>query len=134
MLFDRLNRPDMWMATGRAALASLFILGGLNKVMNYADTLAIMRAAGLEPASLLLPLTLALELGGGLLVAFGRRFAMPAALTLAAFTVATNIVFHRFWAIDSAQAALQLSLFFKNVSIVGGLLFVAGVSARERTP
>jgi putative oxidoreductase len=133
MPFDRLNRPDMWMATGRLVLASLFILGGFNKVMNYADTLGMMRAAGLEPESLLLPPTIALELGGGLLVAFGRRFAMPAALALALFTIATNIVFHRFWSMSGPETALQLSLFFKNVSIAGGLLFVAGASARGRT-
>lgn len=134
MPFDRLIRPDMWTATGRLLLASLFVLGGLNKIMNYADTIAMMRTAGLEPASMLLPLTIALELGGGLLVASGRRFAIPAALALALFTIATNIVFHRFWLMDGAEAALQLSLFFKNVSIAGGLLFVAGASSREQAP
>jgi putative oxidoreductase len=125
------NWPDLLTATGRLVLASLFMLGGLNKIMNYADTLAMMRGAGLEPAALLLPLTIALELGGGGLVAFGRRFAVPAALMLAIFTLATNMFFHRFWS-AGPDAALQLSLFFKNVSIAGGLLFVAGVTARQR--
>lgn len=132
MPFDPLVRPDIWMAAGRILLASLFILGGLNKMMNYADTIAMMRAAGLEPASMLLPPTIALELVGGLLVATGRRFAIPATLALALFTIATNVAFHRFWLMDGAESALQLSLFFKNVSIAGGLLFVAGASARQQ--
>jgi putative oxidoreductase len=118
---------------GRIVLASLFILGGLNKMMNYDATLAMMHKAGLELAAVLLPPTILLELGGGLLLASGRRFAAPAALALAGFTIATNIVFHRFWGVAEPEAALQLSLFFKNISIAGGLLYVAGISARQES-
>jgi putative oxidoreductase len=123
--------PKLLIPLGRVLLASLFILGGLNKIMNYDATLAMMRAGGVEPAALLLPPTILLELGGGLLVAFGRRFAVPAALALAVFTIVTNLFFHRFWAMAGPEAALQLSLFFKNVSIAGALVFVAGVMARD---
>lgn len=122
---------------GRIALASLFLLGGLNKVLNYAATLTSMEAVGLSPAPLLLPLVIGLELIGGALVAFGRRRAALAALALAMFTLSTNIFFHDFWNMDGDIAALELSLFFKNVSIAGGLLFFAGAVgsrpiARER--
>jgi putative oxidoreductase len=82
-------------------------------------------------APLLLPAVIALELGGGALVAVGKHFAVPAALVLALFTVATNLVFHRFWAMSGPVAALELSLFFKNVAIVGGLLFVAATLAQQ---
>jgi putative oxidoreductase len=116
---------------GRVLLASLFILGGINKILNYAPTLAMMQKAGLEPAGLLLPITIALELGGGLLVAFGGKGASLAAFVLALFTIATNIVFHDFWNMTGDIAQLQLSLFFKNVSIAGGLLFVAAMQQRR---
>jgi putative oxidoreductase len=115
---------------GRIILLSLFLLGGLNKLINYDATLAMMQRAGLNPAPLLLPAVIALELGGGALVAFGKRFAVPAALTLALFTIATNLVFHRFWGMSGQVAALELSLFFKNIAIAGGLVFVAGTLAR----
>ena len=111
---------------GRIALASLFLLGGLNKILNYGATLDSMEAVGLSPASLLLPLVIGLELGGGALVAFGRRGASFAAIALAIFTLATNVFFHNFWIMEGERAALELSLFFKNVSIAGGLLFFAG--------
>ena len=122
---------------GRIALASLFLLGGLNKVLNYKATLASMEAVGLSPAPLLLPLVIGLELIGGALVALGRRGAALAALALAMFTLSTNVFFHDFWNMDGDIAALELSLFFKNVSIAGGLLFFAGAVgsrpiARER--
>lgn len=116
---------------GRIALASLFLLGGLNKILNYSATLASMEAVGLSPAPLLLLLVIGLELIGGALVAFGRKGATLAALVLALFTFSTNLFFHDFWNMDGDIAALELSLFFKNVSIAGGLLFFAGaVSAR----
>jgi putative oxidoreductase len=115
---------------GRVLLASLFILAGINKILNYTPTLTMMQAAGLEPAGLLLPLTIALELGGGLLVALGRKGTVPAAAALALFTLATNLFFHDFWNRAGELAMLQLSLFFKNVAISGALLFVAAKSGR----
>jgi putative oxidoreductase len=118
-------------AIGRILLASLFILGGVNKLLNYQETLVFMEKGGLEPAAFLLPLTILLELGGGLTLAIGKRFASISGVALAVFTIATNVVFHRFWTMEGAEATLQLSLFFKNVSVAGALLFAAGVLARK---
>ncbi len=110
---------------GRLALASLFLLGGLNKILNYKATLESMEAVGLSPAPLLLPIVIGLELVGGALVVVGRRGASLAALALAVFTLSTNLFFHDFWNMDDDIAALELSLFFKNVCIAGGLVFYA---------
>lgn len=118
---------------GRVTLAALFLAGGALKFTSYDQTLATMTAAALEPAALLLPATIALELGGGLLLAIGRRGALPAALLLAVFTLATNVFFHDFWTMEGEVARLQGSLFLKNVAIAGGLLFVAGTLAGSRT-
>jgi putative oxidoreductase len=118
---------DILVVTGRVLLALLFILAGLNKIMNYQQTGVMMTGAGLQPVALLLPLTIALELGGGVLLAVGRHYAALAALALAIFTVATNMFFHRFWEFAEPMRTLQLSLFFKNVAISGALLFAAGI-------
>jgi len=123
-------RARIALPAGRLVLASLFILGGLNKVMNYTATQAGMSDVGLAPA--LLPLVIALELGGGLAVALGRWFAALAAVALAVFTLATNLYFHDFWNMSGDVAQLELSLFFKNVSIAGGLLYVAAATQRLR--
>ncbi len=111
---------------GRVLLSSLFILGGANKLMNLEATASTMTEIGFPFVSLLLPATIVLELGGGLAVAFGRRGAMLAALTLAAYTMAVNLIFHNFWDMVGEIAQVELSLFFKNISVIGGLLFVAG--------
>lgn len=116
-------------AVGRIGLASLFLLAGLNKLLNYQSTLEMMHGAGLEPAALLLPATILLELGAGGIVAWGKRYAAIAALLLSAFTLATNLIFHRFWEFEADLAGLQLSLFFKNIAIMAALLYVATTMA-----
>lgn len=113
---------------GRIGLASLFLLGALNKVLNYGQVLDQMSREGLPISAVLLPLVIALELFGGLAVAIGRMFVVPAAMALAAFTIGANSIFHDFWNMEGAAAQLELALFFKNVSIAGALLLLAGSS------
>jgi len=117
---------------GRTLISSLFILGGINKLLNFQHTLEVMSQAGLPLIELLLPLTIALELVGGLLVLVGKRFHVEAAILLALFTVSTNVVFHNFWTMSEPQRTVELSLFFKNIVVVGALLFVAGIGIQMR--
>lgn len=121
-------------AAGRAGLALLFILGGLNKLTSFGEVAARMEGVGIAPAALFLPLTILLEIGAGALLALGPmiaggRYAPSAALALAVFTIATNVFFHRFWEIEGDLKALELSLFFKNVAIAGALVFAAATLA-----
>ena len=106
-------------------LASLFVLGAINKIVNYGATLSYMAGADVRPAVLLLPPVIALELVAGLLIIRGGRLAVWAALILVPYTLTTNVFFHDFWTMEEPVRALQLSLFFKNISIAGGLLVVA---------
>ncbi|MGB3456905.1 MAG: DoxX family membrane protein [Litorimonas sp.] len=121
------------LATGRILTGLFFLLAGFNKIGAYGPTMEAMSGAGLPAPSLLLPLVIMLEIGAGAVVLLGRgaRLVMAAALALAAFTLATNAVFHRFWELDGILHQLELSLFFKNLVVVGALLMVAG-SARSR--
>ncbi|MGB3470995.1 MAG: DoxX family protein [Erythrobacter sp.] len=124
---------NMIVVLGRVGLALLFILGGINKLANYGQYLNRIDLAGLPFPDGLLPLVIFLEIGGGLAVAFGRLFLAPFALALAAFTLATNIVFHDFWTMSGDIAELQLSLFFKNVSIAGALMLLAAITLKDRS-
>jgi len=119
-----MNTP--WMIIGRTGLASLFLLGGINKILNYQSTLISMNDVGLNPASLLLPLTILLELCGALIIIAGRPKVHYVAFVLALFTLATNWFFHDFWNMSGEIAQLELSLFFKNIAIAGALIFMGG--------
>jgi len=123
--------------SGRSVLASLFILGGIDKLMDGATSIDAMTAAGLPAPTLLIWMVIAVELGLGLVVAAGAwvaggRLVLLAALVLMAHTLAANMLFHDFWNFEDQRARLELSLFFKNVAIMGGLAMVAGLYAPKR--
>jgi putative oxidoreductase len=117
---------------GRWGLASLFILGGSHKLLDPATPLRMMDSVGLAPTAVLLPVIIVLQLGGGLLVAMGGRGAVPVAIGLATYTLATNFIFHHFWTFTGHEYEQEISLFFKNIAIAGGLFMIAGRLAGQK--
>jgi putative oxidoreductase len=103
---------------GRVLLAAIFILSGFNKIGAYAATAAHMTNAGV-PGSLL-PLVIILELVAGALVVAGWQTRV-AALALAGFTALATYFFH--FDFGNEQQVIH---FLKNLSIIGGLLVLAG--------
>jgi putative oxidoreductase len=69
-------------------------------------------------------LTILIELGAGLLLVVGWK-ARWAAFLIFLFTIPVSLVFHNFWAMEGAQAAMNQIQFLKNLSIMGGMLMVA---------
>lgn len=108
---------------GRILLAAIFILSGIGKITGYAGTAAYMASKGLPMVEILLPLTILIELGGGMLLAIGFK-ARWAALLLFLFVIPTTLIFHAFWGIDPAAAQEQQIHFLKNLAIIGGMLMV----------
>ena len=102
--------------SGRVLLAAIFILSGFTKITGYAGTQGYMEAMGVPGA--LLPIVIATELGGGLLIALGL-WTRLAALALAGFTLLAALLFHR----DFGDQ-MQMIMFLKNVSIAGAFLFL----------
>jgi putative oxidoreductase len=117
---------------GRILIASIFMISGVRKALAFAATAQFMQSKGLPSAEILLAATIALELVGALMIVV-NRFAAPAAILLAGFCLLSGAIFHNFWAADAAQYANQLNHFLKNVSLAGGLLFVAGSSSSDRS-
>lgn len=104
----------------RLLLVTMFLVAGFNKISGYEGTQQYMQAMGVPGA--LLPLVIALEIGGGLAVAvgFGTRLV---AFLLAGFTMIATLVFH-----SNLADQVQMLFFLKNLGIAGGflLLFVHG--------
>ena len=102
---------------GRVGLSMIFIISGWGKIAGYEGTQGYMEAMGVPGA--LLPLVIALELGGGLAIAAGF-FTRWIALALAAFSVVSAAIFHANFA-DPMQAIS----FWKNIAMAGGFLLLA---------
>jgi putative oxidoreductase len=101
--------------TGRVLLAAMFLVAGIGKIAGYAGTQGYMQSMGVPGA--LLPLVIALEIGGALAIIAGYRTRLVAT-ALAAFTLAAAFIFH------GAADQMQQILFLKNVSITGAFLLL----------
>lgn len=122
-------------------LASMFISGGINSLRNTdhltsrAAPVTERLAPVVDMATQSLPFSLdsrqmvqlngAVHVVGGALLATGRAPRLSA-LALAATLVPTTLAGHRFWEeTDPQQRAIQRVHFFKNVSMIGGLLLAS---------
>lgn len=102
---------------GRVGLSLLFILSGIAKIGAYRATAGMLVAHGLPPG--LLPLVIAVELGGGIAVLCGLATRW-AALALFAFCIVAAVLFHG----DFSDHAQWLN-FMKNLAIAGGYMVLA---------
>jgi putative oxidoreductase len=108
---------DAGLLAGRLLLVLIFLHEGFGIIGNYAGAAAYMQKSGVP--SLLLPAVIALQLGGGMLIATGAmtRFA---ALLLAGFCVLTAVLFHGQFADRN-----QLLHFQKDLAMSGGFIVLA---------
>lgn len=126
----------------RPMLASIFVVGGVSALRNAPALAAKAKPVtdrlvpqlkkampGLpipEDPTTLVRLNAAAQLAAGGALATGRAPRISAAV-LAASLLPTTVAGDRFWQADDEQAKSQQRLsFFKNVSLLGGLLIAAG--------
>lgn len=108
---------------GRVLLSLIFIISGINHFSG--GTLEYAVAQGVPWANVLVPVSGVISLIGGLSVLIGAHARMGA-LLLIIFLIPVTVMMHNFWAIEDAQMAQnQLAHFMKNLSILGGALFIA---------
>ncbi len=114
-----MNVRQRWISLlGRVLLSLVFIVSGVGKVLDPAGTLAYIESAHLPMPQLAYAVALVVELGLGLALLLGFR-AQLAAAGIALFTFVTALVSH-----SNMADPLQVIMFLKNMTIVGGLLIV----------
>jgi putative oxidoreductase len=116
--------------SGRFLLGVYFILPGISKITGFDATLTYMNDHNVPIASVLLIVTIIIQLGAGaaLIVGFKAKYM---AFVLAGLTLVISIYMHNFWdlADDDANRAHETQNFFKNMGIMAGLLMVAALGA-----
>lgn len=108
---------------GRLMIGVPFMMSGLGKLAAYQATTAMIAAVGLPVPPLAYAVAVAIELGGGLLLAAGYRV-RPVAAAMAVFCLATALSFHTNFADQN-----QMIHFLKNVMMAGGLLQIVAFGA-----
>lgn len=135
---------------GRALLSLIFIFSAVHKILAWQESQQIFTQAlmdwkallitgvkfpmvlpllqqwvefGLTHTSQVLALATAFEFLGGMLLFLGISARLGAFLLLCFIVPATG-VFHHFWDFTGPQKQIEMVNFMKNLSIMGGLLFV----------
>ena len=103
---------------GRLALAALFVLAGLSKIISVTDSIPYTIAASDVPGAFVLGVGI-FEVVAGLLLAVGFASRLTS-LVLIAYLVLATIVAH-----SQVTDPTQLALAMKNLAIVGGLAMMA---------
>ena len=109
---------------GRVLIAFIFIFAGIGKLTGFEGTVGYIASKGLPLPQLAAIAAIVVELGGGIMLVSGWK-ARWAAAAMLVFTGMAALFFHNFWAASPDQAQNQLIHFMKNISMMGGLLFVA---------
>jgi len=110
------SRQNLADFAGRVLISAIFLTSGLGKIAGYAGTQGYMEAMGVPGA--LLPLVIALEVGGAIAIIVGYCTRL-AAFLLAGFCVVSALVFHR-----ALGDQVQFIMFMKNLAIAGGFLLL----------
>ena len=128
-LLQRYDRA--YFVLGRTLLGLYFLVPGLSKIVGYSATLDLMASKQFPLSEILLPITILVQIGGGVLLIVGRQLRLSA-LVLAGLTLIINIYIHNFWSLsgDPSQAH-ETQNFIKNLAIMAGLLVLA---TKEQTP
>ncbi|HEX3098833.1 MAG TPA: DoxX family protein [Usitatibacter sp.] len=109
---------------GRILLALIFVVSGFGKIGGFEGVAGYIGSKGLPMPEVLAALTVALELGGGILLIAGYKTRWVAVLFFL-WLIPTTLIFHKFWGLDPKTAQQMQIHFLKNVSIMGGMLLLA---------
>ena len=112
---------------GRFFFALIFLMAGANHFNK--QTIGYAASQGVPLAAIAVPISGALAIGGGLSILLGYRAKLGAWL-IVLFLVPVTVMMHKFWTVtDPMMAQIQMVLFMKNVSMLGGALLISQFGA-----
>jgi putative oxidoreductase len=108
---------------GRLAMCWIFLSSGFGKLTDVAAFSAVLSKRGVPAPSFMGWLGAIVEFGGGLLILFGFKIRWGAILMIL-FVIVATLISHRYWEFTGEALGAQRTNFWKNVTIIGGLLFM----------
>lgn len=122
LAFDK--HKDSLLLAARVLLMILFLLFGWQKLTGFSDAVAYMAATGAPLPTLSALIAVAMECVVGVLLVIGF-YTRPLALLLALYTIGATFIGHRYWTMTGSAEYASMLNFYKNASVVGGLLLLA---------
>src|SRR5256885_8382124 len=127
------SRQDVIVLLGRVALGAIFVMSGLQKLMALGAFAASLASRGVPQSSVWAVVGATVEFVGGILIVTGLR-TREASLLMVLFVIVATGISHRYWEFADAARRLQESQFFKNLSIIGGVVLLFSTRPRRVRP
>ena len=120
---NTLKGQDGLLLTSRILLALLFLIFGVQKLFDFSGTVQYMAHVGapLPTLATLIAIVMEVFVSAAIMLGLATR---PLALLMALYTFGTAIIGHHFWTM-TGMARFETEInFYKNISIIGGLLLL----------
>jgi uncharacterized membrane protein YphA (DoxX/SURF4 family) len=115
----------------RIALISAFLIGGIQKLVDFPAAVAEQAHFGLQPAWLWATAAIVVELGGSALVIV-RRWVWLGAGGLGVLTAVAMLTANDFWAKTGNDRFIAVNDFFEHLGLIAGLVLVSVLSLHEQ--
>lgn len=125
-VFNR--QRDRLILLARILLMILFVASGWQKMLGFTGTVGEMATIGLPLPAVVAAIVIIIEFLVGLALVVGVC-TRPLALLMALYTLGTAFIGHHYWTMTGAAYGANFVNFYKNVSIVGGLLLLCVTGA-----
>jgi putative oxidoreductase len=116
---------DFLLLVGRVVLGWIFVFYGWGKLFTIAQYSTTFPGRGLSPWMAYIAVPVEFFVGVALLLGFATRYSV---LILLFFMLVASFSSHAYWSVPDAQRGNQTAHFWKNISMMGGLLllFITG--------
>jgi putative oxidoreductase len=122
------NQKDAVLLIARILLMVLFVLFGWSKLTGFSGTVAYMTSTGAPAPELSAMIAVVMEFAVGIALVVGF-YTRPLALLLAVYTLGTAVIGHHYWNMTGAVQYDNMIHFYKNISVIGGLLLLTVTGA-----
>jgi putative oxidoreductase len=120
--FER--HTDALFLLARVLLSLLFLLFGWQKLVGFSGTVGYMTSVGAPAPTVFAIVAVAMEFVVGIAIIFGFCTRLIA-LLLALYTLGAAFIGHHYWTMTGMEQYANMINFYKNLSIIGGLLLLA---------
>jgi uncharacterized membrane protein YphA (DoxX/SURF4 family) len=117
----------------RIALTSAFLIGGIQKLVDFPGAVAEQAHFGLQPAWLWAAAAILVELAGSALVIFGRWVWLGAG-GLGVLTAVAMLTANSFWTMTGHDRFMALNAFFEHLGVIAGLVLVSVMAVHTQRP
>ena len=114
----------------RIGLLSVYLVSGFTKLLDFPAAIVELEHLGFHPGWLWVTVVIIAQIGGSLLLIWGR-FVWLAAGALGALTFVANIAANHFWTMTGQARFAATNAFFEHFGLIAGFVLVALVAEHK---